>query len=808
MSTRHTPFRRKILHQARLTTRPLSTITLHHGRSGSLPGPVRTACTASYGFTPRSHCALNLRQQPPFQLRTQSLTNFIPSYLCDFSRNVQTRQYSSSPASVTETYNGPIHPAHPLDGNTEIAGENDRIIYEAEKISTLSANGKRAYSRRSRQKRRPHRHPMQKRRSRHPSRALQCWTIHNSIRKDFAARRRSSPHLREAWEFALRSRTLYPTRRVHPPWDSNFSTLWQTTWNEGEEDSVWSSMNLDRWKAELALDWFHEVRRESTEVSLLRERWAKLDAAKAGGWWPIISLWCLIHSPRSALDFIEATKSYQSQFFNMTSDCLLYLDAFHYDSLTAIKQHKHRYESILYWCLQPTEWSLGPRHWRAIRQLLKRSTPEFVHFVMNKMVRQKISVPVGTVVYFLAFFTKQRDVNHAIRALRLLRYSPTPAIFSHPKILEHCCKLLTLEHVTETNGIRHFAVFPRILHRGVKPNLDLLNAAFHNALKHDMPEAVADVLRQIGEHGYTPDSYTYICLLEDALRRRDVHHFGVVLREIESDESLWKNHHITSKVLHFLYELSSETSNNNNANSKTSLVLGRMLAVYKRTHDIAPLVDLGLSSQQPSTLSATTQPSPHALVIMIAAFLRQHTRPSAVVKVFNRFVQLCREGHPSISPLAESDYIYNVFLMAFLQYPGLRIQNCAMVLDTMLQPLPPDTAVLEAEDNRPLIQARPTVQTWTIFLSAFVYEGQPEAAERVRAIMQKQGLKFNHVTWTTAIHGFASHQMLRETADAVKAMVDDGCLPNDHTMKAVGDVKRRDVLFALLDKLEGHMGGS
>ncbi|KAK2798366.1 hypothetical protein FQN51_007766 [Onygenales sp. PD_10] len=645
---------------------------------------------------------------------------------------------------------------------------------------------------------------MQKPRPPPPSKALECWNIHNSIRKSVAARRRSSPHLAHVWEFALRSRTLYPTRRVHPHWDSNFSTLWQSQWNEGEEYSVWSMMKLDRWKAGLAMDWFHEVRRESTEVSLLRARWAKLDAAKAGGWWPIISLWCLIHSPRSALDFIEATNNYPSQSVNMTWDCLLYLDAFHYDSLTSTKKHKQRYETILYECLKPTQSSLGSNFCRAIRRLLKRSTPQFVRFVLSEVVRQKISVPVGTVVYFMAFFTKQRDVDNAIRALRLLQYSPTPNIFSHPKIMQHCCKLLTLEHVTESNGIRHFTVFPQILRIGVKPNLDFLNAAFHNALKHDMPEAVADALRQIGEQGYTPDSYTYICLLEDALRRRDVHHFGIVLREIEADESLWKNHHITSKVLHLLYALSSETGN---TNEKNSTIVGRMLRVYQRTHDIAPLVDLGLSSQQPSTLSTATQPSPHALVIMIAAFLRLHTRPSAVCKVFDRFVQLCREGHPSISPLAESDYIYNVFLMAFLQYPGLRIQNCAMVLDTMLQPLP-DTAVLEAESNRPLIQARPTAQTWTIFLSAFIYEGQPEAAERVQAIMQKQGIKFNHVTWTTAIHGFASHQMLRETAAAVQAMVNDDCVPNEHTIKAVGDIKRRDVLFALCDKLEAHMDGS
>jgi pentatricopeptide repeat protein len=187
---------------------------------------------------------------------------------------------------------------------------------------------------------------------------------------------------------------------------------------------------------------------------------------------------------------------------------------------------------------------------------------------------------------------------------------------------------------------------------------------------------------------------------------------------------------------------------------------------------------------------------------MIAAYLRMQTDPRAVCNVFNRFQELVNHGHESIALLAESDYIYNVFLMAFLR-DVRTLQHCVTVVETMLRPLP-TTAVCKAQNNRPIQPAEPTVQTWTILLAAFMYHRQPQAVGKIREVMLKRGVQFNNVTWNVIISGFANMQMVSQTATALMMMEEEKWPIDAYTLLGVRRLREPGRLREAMDALDAN----
>ncbi|QSS59345.1 pentatricopeptide repeat protein [Histoplasma capsulatum] len=606
-------------------------------------------------------------------------------------------------------------------------------------------------------------------------------------------------------EFAVRSECLYINPLLHPHWNENFGVLFSHKVKGENMARVWDKLKLER--EEEALEWLAGVDWTSEDPTHLSKQWSRLPRRQKETLWPPITLWLLLNSPRAALAFLLATDILPSPPFSMVAKCFLYLDAFHYEELTRDERSKQYYHEALHTCLDPEKWPVLKAYERGIRLFLKRGTPEDVNEALSTIINRRIHIGFETATYLMDLFTKQRDIPRALSSLNLITdIRDYPQYLSDLRFQYRCCKLLTLDYVIEKNDERHFRILPEILKIGVPLNQPMLNIIYRNALKQNAPASVLYVLHEMGESGIPPDSYTYISLLDDAVSRRDLQHLDVIIREISSQETLRKNPFITSKMLHVFYSL--DRVNPDEGWGDTD-VFGRMLKIYNAAHDIQPLVDLGVVRVDEFALeerekSTNSLPSSHSLVIMISAFLRiQSVRQ--INNMFDRFLYLRDQGHESFGPLAESDYIFNVFLQEFAQRRSGRLKNCVRVLDTMLQPLPP-TAILRSQSNRQIKQVKPTVQTWTILLTAFVRNRHPNAVDKIRVMMQEQGLKFNEVTWNVAVAGFSTMQMVDETANAVNTMMKEGWAPDDYTFHSMQWIHERDRLISLMDN-KASIGG-
>ncbi|PGH06174.1 hypothetical protein GX51_02562 [Blastomyces parvus] len=601
------------------------------------------------------------------------------------------------------------------------------------------------------------------------------------------------------YELSVRSKCLYIDTLIHPDWKENMRVLFSHKLRGDNMATVWDKLKLDH--EEEALEWLTGVDWTAEDPTYMAKKWGQLDRRQKERLWPPIALWLLLNSPRASLGFMLATDVFPAPPFKMVGKCFIYLDAFHYEELTMDERSKQYYHEALRTCLNPDKWPVLQPYEPGIRMFLKQSTPEDLDKALSIIRDRRIYIGFETAAYLMDLFTEQRDIPRALSSLRLIMETPGYTQFlSHWKVQQRCCKLLTLDYVIEENDERYFRILPEILKIGVPLNQPMLNIIYRNALKQKVPSSVPHVLHEMGEKGIPPDSYTYISLLDDAVSRRDLQHLDVIIREISSQESLRKNPFVTSKLLHVFYSLDRVNPDEGWGDAD---VYGRMLNIYSAAHDIQPLVDLGIVrvdelALEPREPSANPPPSSHALVIMIAAFLRMQNVRRVVNSTFDRFLYLRDQGHESFGPLAESDYIYNVFLQAFASRRSGRTENCLRVLDKMLRPLPP-TAVLRSQNNRKIEQVKPTVHTWTIILTAFTRDRHPNAVEKIRSMMQEQGLKFNEVTWNVAVAGFSTLQTVDETANAVNTMMKEGWALDEYTLSSMGWIHNRDRLLALVD---------
>ncbi|PGH15804.1 hypothetical protein AJ79_02185 [Helicocarpus griseus UAMH5409] len=732
--------------------------------------------------TPAGYSSSVLANRPTRRFLSRDGSIFAYSY----TSTIRTRSYTSGTAISPEDHQ--LHPANRDNQEVQDTVPLDKGHGADANIPAVPAVGKRIKSQSNNRKARLV----------HIQRRYR--TINRTIASVCRFRRRRLSHEEYKWEYALAFKSLYTKTSIHPDWANNFRVAIQHRLKGVDSATVWDKLKLDH--EEEALKWLASIDWTADPTNLSR-RWRGLRRSEAERLWPVIALWLLLNHPRAAVAFLIATDILPRPPFHMVSDCFIYLEALHYNDIAYDKQSKEYYHKAIHSCLGPAKWSAVQARQRGIRLFTKRGTSKDWHTAFSFINSRNIAVGWQTAVYFMDFFTKEGDISRALEALRLIPASAHPWYLKKERVLERCCKLLTLDYVIEKDGQRYFRILPEILKIGVRPNQSMLNIMFRNALKQRVPAVMPDIINEMGRRRLRPDSYAYISFLDDAVRRGDLQHLDVIVREISDQEHLMTNPFIASKMLHVMYLLDSINPQQGWGDAD---VFARMLKIYSTAHDTQPLVDLGIVQDGQATLhreSKKSSPSSHALVIMIAAFLRMGST-QVMRDTFKRFINLCNEGHESFGPLAESDYIYNMFMNLFSQRQSDRLDNCIMVLNTMFQPLLP-TAVLRSQNDRHLKQIKPTVQTWTIFLSAFVRERQYDAIEKIRTMMLKQGLQFNDFTWNIAVRGYSSVQLLDKAAAAVKMMMSEGWEPDKYTMRSLERIRGHDRLFTLLDIVDSKI---
>lgn len=530
-----------------------------------------------------------------------------------------------------------------------------------------------------------------------------------------------------------------------------------------------------------------------------RRAWRAMQRHEKAMFWQRLAIWLLQNDPRSFLEFlIVTTESQEKPDFTMVVDCLLYMDNFYYaDWLKDWKSGAHTYESLIETCLHPGHWPIISLPQKGVRLYIRRAGLEAVALALRLVRERSIQVTAETALCFMWRFTKLGDVKSALDALGFIPFIKDPKFpMDSEGVLRHCCKLLTLDSVQDGIEGRNFRILPRLLELGVRPDRDMMNVVLSNAFKTGDPQLGADMLQFMKSHGHEFDSYTYVTLLTDAVARGDRGRAEVLFREVGMQEELRKNPYIASKIFHSHFVF---TVKNMDADADPSGVFYSMLDMYNAIHDITPLKELFIISPHytPRAGGANTPPSHIALYLMIATYFRCQNRLATVQRIYNRFHELVTQGHPTIAPLAETDHTYNEFLIALRGNPrGLR--SCVRLVEDMLHSaIPPDSS-----SGKAITPVKPTMRTWTLLLSAFIYNRQPLAAEKIKEMMAKHKVKYNDVTWNTIVNGYANAQNIPETAASIKAMEEAGFPIDTHTMKSLRYLHDPERLWVALSEID------
>lgn len=597
----------------------------------------------------------------------------------------------------------------------------------------------------------------------------------------------------ETYDFhqSIKMRSLcYDREEIH---------AWRTTYSKIYRAAL-LDMDIQGFPASLMLTDADSSLLEKIKTDCLgsfREAWEALDKSAKAPHWKRLSLWLLQNSPHLALEFLLVTcQSVDKPLFVMVSDCFLFLDKYHAGEFQPWEKGGHTYVSLLLTCLDPSNWPVAHLGQKGVRLYLKNAGPEELYHAWTIVDERRNHIVSETWLCFMRRFTEFGDIHKSLEALELVRRREQDNFLMDSQgVMRHCCKLLLLDSVQDTPNGRNFYILPKLLKMGVRPDRDMMNIVLSNAFKTGDPQVGFDMFRFMRRQSLEPDSFTYLTLLNDAVTRGDRERVQSLIQDIRA-RGLEKNDWIASKIFHAHFTFNAK---HHDPNDDPNGVFYSLLDMYNQLYDIAPLKELSIIPPEytPPPGGDNLQPSLIALYLMIATYLRCQKRISHAHRVYTKFKALVSQDHPVIAPLASTDHTYNEFLVAFRDDPrGLR--PAVRLVEDMLHASNQDREL----DDRVTVHGKPSVRTWTILMSAFTFNKQPLAAEKVREMMAKHGVEYNQVTWNTVINTYANAQNIAEVAKSIKAMEAQGYSMDSYTMKCLRYLQDPERLWIAVEELD------
>ncbi|KAJ5112232.1 hypothetical protein N7532_000277 [Penicillium argentinense] len=525
-----------------------------------------------------------------------------------------------------------------------------------------------------------------------------------------------------------------------------------------------------------------------------RETWHALDRPTKARHWQRLAFWMMQHDPKALPDFLlVTTEGNDKPQFTITFDCIRFLENFYYaDWLQDWRSGTHTYQSLVESCLPPRDWPIVTLAQKGVRLYVRRAGHQAVVSAF-RIVRERTNQMCGeTALCFMWRFTELGEIELALKALELTLQLKDLKKDSKG-VMRHCCKLLTLDTVKDDKTGRNFHILPRLLKLGIQPDRDMMNVVLANAFKTGDPRIGNDMLQYMKDQEHIFDSYTYLTLLQDAIARGDRGQADSLIHEVETQEDLRKNPFLASKIFHSHYTFSVKHMD---ADADPSRVFYSMLDMYNQLYDIRPLKELTIVPPHYTPREGSKiPPGPVVLFLMIATFFRCQRGLPSVQRIYSRFREFAQQGHPLIAPLAATDHVYNEFLIA-LRGDARGLRSCVHLVEDMLKPSSSEV------NGQKIDHAKPSMRTWCILLSAFLWNGHQQAATKIRQMMDKHKVKYNGATWNVIINGYANQQDIPQTAKAIKKMEEDGFAIDPYTMKSLRYLRDPERLWVAIDELD------
>ncbi|KAG8528064.1 uncharacterized protein KY384_006980 [Bacidia gigantensis] len=503
-------------------------------------------------------------------------------------------------------------------------------------------------------------------------------------------------------------------------------------------------------------------------------------------------LWCLEHSPRRALKLLSASlRGTQHQPpRHIIADCLQQLSVQYLrgvlnpdpevlnDILVLTFKHVRRT------CISGRGQYIPDQ---LVYLLLKNCTNGQFIFLLKVLTKEHVHLHANTLLHAL---TRCLDMGNITLSLKILEaVSESGMGMYRDQVMSACVRLVRAQFNVDNQFSIQTRILTKILKMGVRPNIILYNAILLNTTEAGHIDLAWRMLDLAKANCLVPDKITYQILLQGALAATNHDMCRALIYEMRENVNLMWEGRLKADVLASISRC-------------TKADYPSMLVFYKDHWDIRPLIELGMcdavgESGVQLPVEANGEPPPKdVLGKMICAYARTQRDSKALLNVYNRFYKLACQQHPLLVQVAQSDHVFNAFMMSFSQSYNT-LPRCTHIVKNMLDKS--DLHRGNFNDHKASFQlAAPTVRTWSILVDAFLRHRQNKAAEKVLGLMQERGMKPDQVTWNIIISGNSTMQNVQEAVDTLQRMQAAGFEPNAGTFKGLSYIDDHQLLLRSL----------
>ena len=481
--------------------------------------------------------------------------------------------------------------------------------------------------------------------------------------------------------------------------------------------------------------------------------------------WSYVTLWFLHYDPSTALDVLLAKDSLnrapRSQLL-LALKCLAtqYSHGNNQGSLKRLAEALPKF-------IRPGGMASQPQPLTAFlyRVAARHLTDEALSDVYrNLKASSHTKVGPRTWLEFASSFTERHKGDQALDALLEVKNAGGDVDEIY---FRKICSILLRRAASMPGGLRAcIRIVDTLVKIGVTLNNNLTNIIMLNAVEAGDLKTAMDIYHSMRDHGLQPDKYTFAILLKACKSSiDDAELLNETIRAAIGGIDILEAPIVTTEILHCL-ALHHTKHHSDNA-------FETVADAYAQLYSLAPLRLVGLLPEKLSHIDnqegqKRPQPRPQDIYILLATFLEQsfasnHTVTQAY-ETWQRFKHAIESGQEPFASMVTTDHIFNAFLCTFIKTKK-GLLHAAEVVKYMQLP---------QDSGTKYTRIRPTVQTWSIFVSGFTRHGQMHLAEQLLTYMKNKGIQPNVVTYNTLIGGYAKNQDMEGVMDSVKRLETDG----------------------------------
>ena len=375
--------------------------------------------------------------------------------------------------------------------------------------------------------------------------------------------------------------------------------------------------------------------------------------------WREALLYVLTESPTDTLRFLQRTHNDPFPSRSMIAEALEYSIAW---------SDRHAAANSTWWRLASntiqmlatagTEQPL-PIHGSYLTTVLKRLPVEEVFVCITDWELSGLSLQGNTVLHATHILAKSGFCEQAVKLLET--HTDSVATYASKEALQSVLASV-LRSVSQSKDGLHVCqeLVTRMVERGVVLNLQLCNIIMLNAVEANDLDTAFNLYSTLKNNNINPDKYTFSILAKGCKSvAADEQNVARVIDDALRSGVLLTEPVVAGEVLHALYK--------HHLDKRRGEAYRLLIEAYEQLFDRSAVEKLGIiGSASSSRPSNPIQPDAPVIGIVVDAYLgAARTTPLQAVTLYQRILNLAKEGVHPFPELLESDYMSNAFIAFF-----------------------------------------------------------------------------------------------------------------------------------------------